>query len=106
MKPEQILSHSPSVLTQAQRERYFETGYLLLPNIVPAHWVARLRGAMTELVDRSRTLTQSNAEYDLENGHTAESPRLRRIVNPSSSHQALWEYVSNAVVADIAAVRT
>jgi ectoine hydroxylase len=103
MKPEQILSHSPRVLTQAQRECYFETGYLLLPNTVPADWVARLRDAVAELVDRSRMLTKSNAEYDLEKGHTAESPLLRRIVNPSSGHQALWEYVSNAVVADIAA---
>ena len=30
MKPEQILSHPPKVLSQEQRESYFENGYLLL----------------------------------------------------------------------------
>ncbi|MFN0042270.1 MAG: phytanoyl-CoA dioxygenase family protein [Alphaproteobacteria bacterium] len=103
MTPDQILSHPPRVLTQAQRERYFETGYLLLPGIVATEWIARLRTGIGELVERSRKLTESNSEYDLETEHSAASPRLRRIVNPSSASRAVWEYVSDAVVADIAA---
>ncbi|MBM3542490.1 MAG: phytanoyl-CoA dioxygenase family protein, partial [Alphaproteobacteria bacterium] len=103
MKPETVLSQPPRVLTQTQREHFFETGYLLLPAILPADWLARLREATGELVERSRSLTHSDAVYDLEAGHTAAAPRLRRMVNPSVHHPAIWQYVSDGIVADIAA---
>ena len=35
-----------------------------------------------EFVDRSRALEESNAVFDLEAGHTSESPRLRRLSSP------------------------
>ena len=34
MKVDEILRHKPKVLTQDQREFYFENGYLLLESIV------------------------------------------------------------------------
>ena len=61
MTPEQVLSHPPRVLTQAQREFYFSEGYLLLPKILPAEWIQRLRAATAECVNalaRSRGLVQ------------------------------------------------
>ena len=35
MTPEQILSIKPKVLTQKQREFYFENGYILLEKLLP-----------------------------------------------------------------------
>ena len=40
MTPEQILSQPPRVLTQAQRESYFEHGCLLLERLIPAGPIA------------------------------------------------------------------
>ena len=40
------------MLTQAQREAYFNDGYILLPAIIGDAWVARLRAATEELVER------------------------------------------------------
>src|SRR5262249_3875166 len=42
MTPEQVLAQAPRVLTQAQRERYFETGFLAAEGLVPREWLARL----------------------------------------------------------------
>ena len=39
MTPEQVLSQSPRVLTQAQREFYFREGYILLEAIIGDEWV-------------------------------------------------------------------
>jgi hypothetical protein len=91
------------VLTQAQREFYFREGYLLLPEIVPAEWIERLRKATDELIERSRTVTKSDAVWDLEAGHSAQSPRLRRVSAPVDQHPAFWEYVSQSLVGDIVA---
>ncbi|PZP53261.1 MAG: phytanoyl-CoA dioxygenase, partial [Azospira oryzae] len=39
MTPEQVLSYPPRVLTQEQREFYFEHGYLLVERIIPEEWL-------------------------------------------------------------------
>ncbi len=103
MTPEEILSHEPKVLTQAQREFYFENGYLLLEKAIPDQWVERLRAVTKEMVERSRAVTTSDAVWDLEDGHSAESPRLRRLSSPNDHHPTYWEYASRSVVADIVA---
>ncbi len=103
MTPEQVLSHPPRVLTQAQREFYFSEGYLLLPKILPAEWIARLRAATDELIERSRKVAKSDKVWDLEPGHTADAPRLRRVSAPVDQHPAFWDYVSQSLVGDVVA---
>jgi len=103
MTPEQILEHPPRVLSQAQRESYFRDGYLLLDRIIPMEWVERLRRTTAEMIDRSRSVTKSDAVWDLESGHSATRPRLRRLSAPCDHHPVYWEYVSQSLLADIAA---
>lgn len=103
MTPEQILSYPPRVLTQAQRESYFEKGYVLVENVVPDEWIERLRDVTNAFVEQSREITESDAVWDLEPDHTAENPRLRRLTSPVEQHAAYWEFASDSVVADVAA---
>jgi ectoine hydroxylase-related dioxygenase (phytanoyl-CoA dioxygenase family) len=103
MTPEQVLLQPPRVLSQAQREFYFNEGYLLLPAILPVEWVARLRAATDDLVERSRKVTASDAVWDLEPGHSAGAPRLRRVSAPVDQHPAYWEYISESLVGDVVA---
>jgi ectoine hydroxylase len=102
MTPEKILAEKPRVLSQKQRERYFEDGYILLERIVPDSWVERLRATTREMMERSRSVTRSDAVWDLENGHSAARPRLRRLSAPCDHHPAYWEYV-DTFLGDIAA---
>jgi ectoine hydroxylase len=102
MKPEQILKKKPRLLSQEQRESYFENGYLLIENIIPKEWIDRLITVTDAMVERSRTLTKSDAIFDLEPGHTAENPRLRRLSSPVENHPLYWEFASRSVLVDIA----
>ena len=43
MKAEHILARAPKVLSQAEREAYFEDGYLLLEGFVDSAWHERHR---------------------------------------------------------------
>jgi hypothetical protein len=45
MTPEQILAIKPKVLTQAQREAYFNDGFLFVPKAIGEEWLAKLRAA-------------------------------------------------------------
>lgn len=103
MTPEQVLSHPSRVLTQSQREFYFENGYLLVEKAIPEDWLERLRAATQELIERSRAIAKSDAIYDLEPDHRPDAPRLRRVSSPIEQHPAFWEYCSQSLLGDIVA---
>ena len=101
MTPEQVLAIKPKVLTQAQREAYFNDGFLLVEKAISDDWLKKLRAATDELVERSRKVTKSDPVFDLEPAHRADKPRLRRVSNPVEQHPVFWEYCLNSVMADI-----
>jgi ectoine hydroxylase len=103
MTREKILAYKPTVLTEAQRRSYFENGYLLVERIVPQDWVDRLLKVTDEMVQRSRTLTESDGIFDLEPGHTTDHPRLRRLSSPVEHHPTYWAFASQSIIADVAA---
>ena len=74
MTPEQVLAQKPKVLTQKQREFYFENGYILLEKFLSDHWIERLRAATEEMVDRSRSVAASDAVWDIDKAHTPRAP--------------------------------
>jgi ectoine hydroxylase-related dioxygenase (phytanoyl-CoA dioxygenase family) len=91
------------VLSPAQREQYAEQGWLSIPGLVDDAWLARLRAVTDEFLDQSRALTESNVVFDLDVGHSAEEPRLRRLSSPTDLHATYWEFASQSVIVDVAA---
>jgi ectoine hydroxylase len=103
MTPEQILAIPPRVLTQAQREAYFSEGYILLEKIIGDDWIRKLRDATEEMIARSRKVAKSDAIFDLEPDHRPDSPRLRRVSNPTEQHPVFWEYCTKSIMPDAVA---
>ena len=82
MTPGEVLSHPPRILTPERRRYYFKNGYVSIERAVERTWLDRLRAASDEMVERSQTLTQSVGSFVLENEHSRDHPRLRRLSNP------------------------
>jgi ectoine hydroxylase len=101
--PEQVLALPARVLSPTQRQSYFDNGYLLVERAIPMEWIEKLRAVTEEMVDRSRTQTVSDAIFDLEPGHTAERPRLRRLSSPVEHQPLYWEFLLESPLGDIAA---
>lgn len=74
------------MLSKAQKEEYDETGCIIIPDVLTQQEVAELRRITDEFVDRSRNVTENNDVYDLEETHTPERPRVRRIKTPDKAH--------------------
>jgi ectoine hydroxylase-related dioxygenase (phytanoyl-CoA dioxygenase family) len=89
------------VLTDAQRAQYREEGWLSVPAVVDATWLDRLRTVTDDFVDASRELTESNPLYDLDAGHRADEPRLRRLSSPADLHDTYWEFMSRSPIVDV-----
>jgi ectoine hydroxylase len=61
MTPEEVLSIKPKILSQRQRELYFENGYILVERLLSQAWIERLRATTDEMIERSRSIKESNA---------------------------------------------
>lgn len=103
MRPDEIRAYQPTVVSREQREFYFENGYLLIESIVPAETIRRLRQVTEDVVEASRQITQSDAVFDLEAGHGARTPRLRRLSAPDAHAPEYWGLASDSVITDVAA---
>jgi ectoine hydroxylase len=102
VKREMILAQPAKILSREQRESYFESGYLLLPEFVSAAWLNRLQTTTDAMLDQSRGVTKPNEKFVLERGHSAATPRLRRLISPVEHHIAYWEFAANSEITDVA----
>lgn len=81
----------PEVLSTAQIESYQESGYLLLDNHLPANVIDSIRLEISRFEDEARHMSASNDRLELEDGHTAEQPRVRRIRLPHTISDVMRE---------------
>ena len=103
MTPEAILAEPPLRLTQVQRERYFEDGFLTVPDATPPAMLARIREMSALYLEKSRAVTESNDIFDLGPEHSAESPHVRRLRRPVDVDPFFWEVATDPFLLDIAA---
>jgi ectoine hydroxylase len=103
MVPEAILGFAPRMLSQAQRERYFATGFLAAPGLISEEWLELLRARSAELVAKSRGVTASNEEFDIGPEHRPDHPHVRRLRALVDRHPDFWRIAAEAPLADIAA---
>jgi len=92
-----------AVLSDELVASYHEDGYLLLDSFVDREWLDRLRAAAARWVDESRSLTRSDKRLDLEEGHSAQQPRLRRLTAPVDHDETFREFALAGPPAEIAA---
>ena len=101
MAPEDVLKATPQFLSREQQTFYFENGYLLIEEAIERQTLERLQETTARAVDASRDITDSDATWDLEPGHSADSPRLRRLTSPNDYDESYWAYASSNAVTEI-----
>ncbi len=76
------------MLTQTQIDAYNEIGAITVPDVLSAAEVADLSRVTDDFVANARGLTAHTEIYDLEDSHTPDAPRVRRIKAPHLHHPA------------------
>lgn len=89
------------MLSQADIDSYHENGYLVVNNVLNEEEVQGLRRATDEFVDRSRAFSDHTDVFDLEPGHTAADPRLRRLKSPVQQHEIYGQIMRHDGILDI-----
>ncbi len=99
-----------SELTQAQIDAFWRDGYLLVENAVTSEQLSRLHATFLDWVEESRahpddygTTMDGRARFDLEPGHSAEAPALRRVQSPEEVSDAYLDVMRGARTVDVVA---
>jgi ectoine hydroxylase-related dioxygenase (phytanoyl-CoA dioxygenase family) len=87
-------------LTEEQIGDYRTEGYLVVPGRIPDRILQALRSEIARFEGEARGMTVSNDRLDLEDSHTPEAPRLRRIKLPHTISDVVRDLLySDAVLA-------
>ena len=89
------------MLSSRQVQSYRDQGYLAVPGVLSAAEVAELQRVTDELVDASRGVAAHTDVYDLEPGHSAAEPRVRRIKSPDRQHEVYARTLRHPAILDI-----
>lgn len=89
-------------LTPAQRDHYREAGYLVLEARVPTDTLAAIHAEVARFEDEARGLAASNDRLDLEDSHSPDDPRIRRIKRPDRLSDPIARLMrSDAILAPV-----
>jgi len=100
------------MLSASQINEYREQGYLVCRSGLSQDAIAALLSQLDAWIEDSRghetnyeSMMDGKARFDLEPGHTAEHPKLRRVANPADISPAyqrvLWDSSITDMVADL-----
>jgi phytanoyl-CoA hydroxylase len=76
------------MISQADVAFYEQNGYLVVRDVLSRGEVEELRRVTDEFVEKARHVRAHDDVYDLEDGHSAAEPRVRRIKTPHQWHPA------------------
>jgi len=85
-------------LTQTQKDFYDENGYLVLEKRIPDDVLASLRAEIAKYQSQAKSLTESTDEIDLEDSHTPDAPRMRRIKLPHTHNKVMRELMYSDLI--------
>jgi phytanoyl-CoA hydroxylase len=88
---------APRALSNAYRR----DGFVVVPDLLGPQQLTELREIIAGLVAASAAVTTHTEVYDLEPGHTAAEPRVRRIKTPHKVHPAFAAVVRSAPVMEV-----
>jgi len=76
------------MLNAEQIQFYRDNGYVVARGVLSNSEVSRLQAVTDGFMERSRGITANDKVFDIEAGHTADRPRLRRIKSPDKQDPA------------------
>jgi len=99
-----------AVLSREQRDAFWLDGYLTVENVVDAAQLSAMRRDFNGWVDESRghgkpygEVIDGRPRFDIEPGHTAEKPALRRVNSPVEVSQAYYDCMADSRMTDMVA---
>jgi ectoine hydroxylase-related dioxygenase (phytanoyl-CoA dioxygenase family) len=88
------------MLSPDQVAQYRRDGFLVVPDVLEPAVLEEARRVVDDAIDASRRLTASDERYDLEPGHSASQPLVRRLKHPDRHFPLFADIVRSPAVLD------
>ena len=75
------------MLTVEQTDFYEQNGYLMVEDVITKDQLNKLQDITYDFIESSRQVTENDDVFDLDEGHSAETPRLTRIKLPHKQNK-------------------
>ena len=99
-----------TALTQAQKDTFWRDGVLIVEDAISAEDLEQLRAQFSDWLDESRSYKDDygktldgRARFDLQPGHSAQNPALRRVQSPEEISEIYAAIMRNARTVDFCA---
>ena len=89
------------VLSTEDIDFYRREGYLIVRDVLGPEAISALQDITDDFIESSRLLIESSDVLELDTGHTAEEPRIRRIKSPHRHHEVFAASLSHPKLLDI-----
>ena len=103
MEHAEILAREPKVLTRAQRQKYFEDGYVGVPRLIGRDWLDRLNAVTNDYIEQSRHADRSDKRVRPRSRTMRRTvPASGRLNSPIDLHDEYWAFASEGPFVDVA----
>ena len=72
------------MISDQQIASYAKDGFIVVKHLIPELLLESIKTVVSRIMDSAAGITEHDEIFDLENSHTADQPRVRRIKSPSS----------------------
>ena len=83
------------MLTASQTDQYKDEGAVVVPGILDTATRQKMKAVLADWVEGSRAVSAHTDLYDLEPGHAANDPRVRRIKKPHVAHGVFYDFAKS-----------
>lgn len=91
------------MLSAADKQFYDTDGYLMVEDAISAEQLETLRRLTYDFIEESRGVTASDDRFDLDEGHSAATPRLTRVKVPHKQNRAFYDVLLNSRMTQVLA---
>jgi len=84
-----------AMIQKEQVDFYRKNGYLMVENAISPDELTKLQQITADLIAQSSQFSENTDLFDLDEGHSSNSPRLTRIKQPHAQHQAYWDVLTS-----------
>ncbi len=88
-------------LTKDEINFYNDQGYLLVEDVISENQHKEMLALVDGFFEKSKMIRENDNIFDLEDGHSSNYPRLKRIKQPHQHSQFFWDIIKESKIEEI-----
>ena len=88
-------------LTKDEINFYNDQGYLLVEDVISENQHKEMLALVDGFFEKSKMIRENDNIFDLEDGHSSDNPRLKRIKQPHQHSQFFWDIITESKIEQI-----